>query len=84
MIDTSSPEHRDDRDRSPPLDGLIAVKGRPLGLSADARTDRVGRDALGQLFRRARREPPSGVSSRAPERSDTFAAAPVAILGYAM
>jgi predicted permease len=85
MIDSSYPDYRDYRDRSTLLDGVIAFKERPLGLGADARTDRVWALMVsGNYFDVLGLTPAIGRFFDGSERSDAFDAAPVAVLGHAM
>src|SRR5712671_1218567 len=85
MIDSSYPDYRDYRDRSTLLDGVIAFKERPLGLGADARTDRVWALMVsGNYFDVLGLTPAIGRFFEGAERSDAFDAASVAVIGHAM
>ncbi len=85
MIDSSYPDYRDYRDRSTLLDGVIAFKERPLGLGADARTDRVWALMVsGNYFDVLGLMPAIGRFFEGAEQSDAFDAAPVAVIGHAM
>jgi putative ABC transport system permease protein len=85
MIDASFPDYRDFRDRASLLDGVIAFKERPLGLGADARTERVWALMVsGNYFDVLGLRPALGRFFEGVERSDAFDAAPVAVLGHAM
>jgi predicted permease len=85
MIDSSYPDYRDFRDRCTLLDGVVAFKERPLGLGADARTERVWSLMVsGNYFDVLGLKPALGRFLEGVERSDAFDAAPVAILGHAM
>jgi predicted permease len=85
MIDTSYPDYRDYRDRSTLLDGVIAFKERPLGLGADARADRVWALLVsGNYFDVLGVKPSLGRFFDGVERSDTFDAAPVAVLAHSL
>jgi putative ABC transport system permease protein len=85
MIDASFPDYQDFRDRSTLLAGVIAFKERPLGLGADARTDRVWSLMVsGNYFDVLGLKPALGRFFDGIEQSDAFDAAPVAVLGHAM
>ena len=85
MIDASYPDYRDLRDRASLLDGVIAFKERPLGLGADARTDRVWALMVsGNYFDVLGVRPALGRFFEGAEQADTFDAAPVAVLDHAM
>src|SRR5262245_18049284 len=85
MIDSSFPDYQDFRDRSTLLSGVIAFKERPLGLGADARTDRVWSLMVsGNYFDVLGLKPALGRFFEGLEQSDAFDAAPVAVLGHAM
>jgi len=85
MIDSSYPDFQDFRDRSTLLAGVIAFKERPLGLGADARTDRVWSLMVsGNYFDVLGLRPALGRFFEGAEQSDAFDAAPVAVLGHAM
>jgi predicted permease len=85
MIDSSFPDYQDLRDRSTLLAGVIAFKERPLGLGADARTDRVWALMVsGNYFDVLGLKPAFGRFFEGAEQSDAFDAAPVAVLGHSM
>src|SRR5262249_30555230 len=70
---------------APLLEGVIAFKERPLGLGAEARADRVWALLVtGNYFDVLGLKPALGRFFDGIERSDTFDAAPVAVLGHAM
>jgi predicted permease len=83
MIDTSYPDYRDYRDRASLVSGVLAFKERPLGLGADARTDRVWALMVsGNYFEVLGVKPALGRFFEGVEQSDTFDAAPVAVVDY--
>jgi putative ABC transport system permease protein len=85
MIDTSYPDYRDYRDRTTLLAGVIAFKERPLGLGAEARSDRVWALMVsGNYFDVLGVRPALGRFFEGVEQSDTFDAAPVAVIDHAM